>query len=56
MNYFNAISQEEAREHEKQQAESLRNELKLLSYPKDKQRIAVIESRLKAIQELANNS
>lgn len=52
---FGAISQEEARELERQQAELLKNELKSLSSSDDKQRISTIEKRLKAIQKLAEN-
>lgn len=50
-----AISQEAARELERQQAESLKDELESLSSSDDKQRISAIEKRLKAIQKLAEN-
>ena len=50
-----AISQEDARELERQQAELLKDELKSLSSSDDKQRISAIEQRLKAIQKLAEN-
>lgn len=52
---YGAISQEDARELERQQAELLKDELKSLSPLDDKQRISAIEERLKAIQELAEN-
>jgi len=52
---FGAISQEDARELERQQAELLKDELKSLSSSDDKQRISAIEERLKAIQKLAEN-
>ena len=52
---FGAISQEDARELERQQAELLKDELKSLSSSGDKQRISAIKERLKAIQKLAEN-
>ena len=52
---FGAISQEDARELERQQAELLKDELKSLSSSDDKQRISAIKERLKAIQKLAEN-
>ena len=52
---FGAISQEDARELERQQADLLKDELKSLSSSDDKQRILAIKERLKAIQKLAEN-
>ncbi|MCS2262579.1 hypothetical protein [Bacteroides thetaiotaomicron] len=52
---FGAISQEDVRELERQQAELLKDELKSLSSSGDKQRISAIKERLKAIQKLAEN-
>ena len=44
---FGAISQEDARELERQQADLLKDELKSLSSSDDKQRILAIKERLK---------
>ena len=52
---FGAISQEDARELERQQADLLKDELKSLSSSDDKQRILAIKERLKAIRKLAEN-
>ena len=52
---FGAISQEDARELERQQADLLKDELKSLSPSDDKQRILAIKERLKAIRKLAEN-
>ena len=52
---FGAISQEDARELERQQADLLKDELKFLSFSDDKQRILAIKERLKAIRKLAEN-
>lgn len=52
---FGAISQEDARELERQQADLLKDELKSLSSSDDKQRILAIKERLNAIRKLAEN-
>ena len=52
---FGAISQEDARELERQQADLLKDELKSLSSSDYKQRILAIKERLKAIRKLAEN-
>ncbi len=52
---FGAISQEDALELERQQADLLKDELKSLSSSDDKQRILAIKERLKAIRKLAEN-
>ena len=52
---FGAISQEDARDLERQQADLLKDELKFLSSSDDKQRILAIKERLKAIRKLAEN-
>ena len=52
---FGAISQEDARELERQQADLLKDELKSLSSSDDKQRMLAIKERLKAIRKLAEN-
>ena len=52
---FGAISQEDARELERQQAELLKDELKSLSSSGYKLRISAIKDRLNAIQNLAEN-
>ena len=52
---FGAISQEDARELERLQADLLKDELKSLSSSDDKQRILAIKERLKAIRKLAEN-
>lgn len=52
---FGAISQEDALELERQQADLLKDELKSLYSSDDKQRILAIKERLKAIRKLAEN-
>lgn len=53
---FGVISQEDARELERQQAEQLRREFKKLSTSyEDKKRAVQIEERLKAIKRLSES-
>lgn len=52
---FGPISQEDAKEIERQQAKLLQEELKSLSMAKDKERISIIKSRLEAIKKLAES-